>query len=66
MSIEADPSEGLLNIHDVAKILKVSAATIRRLQQGRKIPFVKVGGSVRFTIGDVASYVNARRVPSID
>ncbi len=65
MSIDADPIEGLLTIPDVAAILKVSTYTVRRLQQQRKLPFVKIGGSVRFERSDIASYVTARRVRSI-
>ena len=65
MSIDADPIDGLLTIPEVAAILNVSTYTVRRLQQQRKLPFVKVGGSVRFEKGDIASYVTARRVRSI-
>ena len=65
MSIDADPIEGLLTIPDVAALLTVSIATVRRLQQQRKLPFIKVGGSIRFERGDIASYVGARRVRAI-
>jgi excisionase family DNA binding protein len=65
MSIDAGPVEGLLTLSDVAEILKVSVPTVRRLQQQRKIPFAKVGGSVRFSRSDVASYLAARRVRAI-
>jgi excisionase family DNA binding protein len=65
MSIDADPLLGLLTISDVAKILNVSVSTVRRLQQNRKIPFLKVGGSVRFVGSDVAAYLERQRVNSI-
>jgi hypothetical protein len=39
---------------------------VRRLQQRRKIPFVKIGGAVRFTVNDLAVYVKANRVEAID
>ena len=65
MSIDADPVEGLLTLSDVAGILKISVPTVRRLQQQRKIPFVKVGGSIRFARSDVALYLAARRVRAI-
>lgn len=65
MSIDADPIEGLLTIPDVAAILKISTATVRRLQQQRKLPFVKIGGSIRFERSDVTSYVATRRVRAI-
>jgi excisionase family DNA binding protein len=66
MSIDADPVLGLLTIPDVAELLKISIPTVRRLQQQRKIPFVKVGGCVRFVRSDIAAYLEKRRVRSID
>jgi excisionase family DNA binding protein len=66
MSTDADPTLGLLTIPDVAELLKISISTVRRLQQHRKIPFVKVGGCVRFNRSDIAAYLEKRRVSSID
>ena len=66
MSIDTDPSLGLLTIPDVAGLLKISIPTVRRLQQQRKLPFIKVGGSVRFTKSDIASYLEKGRVRAID
>ncbi len=62
MSIDAVPPMGLLTIVEVAELLKVSVWTIRRLQQQRKIPFVKVGRSIRFSESDLAAYLARRRV----
>lgn len=66
MSIELDPSSELLTIPEVAEMLKVSPATIRRLQQQRHIAFHKVKGGVRFARSDVAAYLEKRRVSAID
>jgi excisionase family DNA binding protein len=66
MSIDADPTLGLLTIAEVAELLKIAVASVRRLQQQRKIPFVKVGGSIRFFRSDISSYLQKRRVRSID
>jgi excisionase family DNA binding protein len=66
MSIDAAPAPELLTIPEVAGLLKVSVPTVRRLQQQRQIPFIKVGGSVRFAQSDVNSYLAKRRVRSID
>jgi excisionase family DNA binding protein len=66
MSIEPDLALELLTIPEVAKLLKISASGVRRLQQARQLPFIKVGGSVRFSKRDIASYLEARRVGSID
>jgi excisionase family DNA binding protein len=66
MSIEPDPQLGLLTLTEVAELLRISVPTVRRLQQQRKMPFVKVGGRIRFTRSDIASYLEKRRVRSID
>jgi excisionase family DNA binding protein len=59
------PNIELLTIPEAARFLKVSASGVRRLQQKRAIPFIKVGGSVRFLKGDLLSYVVKMRVESI-
>jgi excisionase family DNA binding protein len=66
MSIDAVPSPGLLTISEVAELLNLSASTVRRLQRQRKIPFVKVGRSIRFARSDLAMYLERRRVGTID
>jgi excisionase family DNA binding protein len=66
MSIEFHPAPELLTIYEAAELLKVSVATVRRLQQQRRIAFHKVKGSVRFTKSDIASYLEKRRVNAID
>jgi len=54
-----------MTIKDVAEALKVSPASVRRLQQGRRIAFIKVGGSVRFAKSDVLNFLKKERVESI-
>jgi excisionase family DNA binding protein len=66
MSIDADPTLGLLTVPEVAGLLKISVPTLRRLQQQRRIPFIKVGGRIRFSRSDVAAYLGRQRVQSID
>jgi excisionase family DNA binding protein len=66
MSIDATPVSELLTIPDVAAFLKISIPSVRRLQQRRQIPFVKVGGCVRFMRADVTAYLDKRRVGAID
>jgi len=56
----------LLTISEAAKILRISVSGVRRLQQGRSIPFFKVGGGIRFAKGDILSYLARQRVGSID
>jgi len=66
MSADFDPTIELLTIAEVARLLKISIPTVRRLQQRRLIPFFKVGGSVRFTRSDIVSYLEKKRVETID
>ena len=56
----------LLTIPETAEFLKISKTGVRRLQQKRLIPFIKVGGSIRFTKSDLVAYLQRRRVESID
>jgi len=55
----------LLTIKEVAALLKVSPTSVRRLQQGRHLPFIKVGGSVRFTKNDIVEFLKKERVEAI-
>ena len=66
MSIDFGPSVELLTITEVAELLKISVASVRRLQQRRAVPFIKVGGSVRFAKSDVMFYLEKRRIESVD
>jgi excisionase family DNA binding protein len=65
MPIDSGSVFELLTIAEVAEVLKISEPGMRRLQQRRAIPFIKVGGSVRFSKRDVAAYLERNRVESI-
>jgi excisionase family DNA binding protein len=66
MSNNSGPAIELLTIAEVAELLKVSVSSVRRLQQRRQIPFIKVGGSVRVTKSDLMSFLEKGRVEIID
>ena len=55
----------LLTIKEVAELLKISQMSVRRLQQGRHLPYIKVGGSIRFAKSDIVDYLKKVRVESI-
>jgi excisionase family DNA binding protein len=63
--IDLSTNVELLTIPEVAKILRISPTGVRRLQAARHIPFVKVGGSIRFLREDIQSYVARQRVEAI-
>jgi excisionase family DNA binding protein len=62
---ESSPAIELLTIAETAGFLKISKSGVRRLQQGRHVPFFKVGSSVRFAKSDLMSYLAQQRVGSI-
>ncbi len=62
---EPGPAIELLTIAEAAGFLKVSKSSLRRLQQGRHVPFFKVGGSIRFARSDLTFYLARQRVGSI-
>ncbi|KRQ15356.1 helix-turn-helix domain-containing protein [Bradyrhizobium manausense] len=66
MSADFDPTIDLLTVAEVAELLKMSVPSVRRLQQRRLIPSIKIGGSVRFSKRDIVSYLVKRRTETID
>lgn len=62
---DSSPTMELLTVLEVAKLLNISASSVRRLQDARHIPFFKVGGCVRFAKRDVMAYLKNRRVEPI-
>ena len=52
------PKTDILMIKDVAKYLKVTERTIYRLAAAKKIPAFKVGGSWRFSRGDINRWIH--------
>lgn len=61
----SQPVIELLTIPELAELLKISASGVRRLQQKRSVPFIKVGGTIRFLKSDIVSYLEVQRVEPI-
>ena len=55
----------LLTVKDVAKLLQLSVAGVRDLQARRHLPFIKVGGAVRFEKRDIQEYLKHRKVAAM-
>jgi len=55
----------LLTPEEMAEMLKISKAGVYRLTNGRKIPFHKVGGSIRFDKEDILKYLEQNKIESI-
>jgi excisionase family DNA binding protein len=58
-------TDELLTIPEVAQLLKISVAGVRRLQEQRLVPFMKIGASIRFMREDIAAYLKRQRVDRI-
>ena len=55
----------LLTIKEAANFLKVSVSMIRRLQYGRQLPFIKVGGAIRFNKQDIIAYLSEATIDAM-
>lgn len=49
----------LLTVEDVAALLKVEKQMIYKLKRDKKIPFVKIGGVIRFRRVDVNEWIES-------
>lgn len=47
----------MFTVKELAAYLKISAVTLYRLTESRKINFRKIGGQLRFTKKDIAEYL---------
>jgi len=52
----------MLDKHDVAKILKLSYATINNMMKDGRLHYIKIGRTVRFREDDVDRIVNGESV----
>ncbi len=56
----------LLLPEEVAECLRVSKTTIYRLVESRQLPFIRVGGALRFLKSDVLAYLAGQRIASVE
>jgi excisionase family DNA binding protein len=66
MSIKLHQPRELLPIAEVARMLSISVSSVRRFVDARRIPFHKIGGSIRFAKTDVVAFVEKTRFEAID
>jgi len=59
------PSRQLLNPRGVARVLGLSVGHIYRLVQRREIPFVRVGGSIRFRVESLDGWIARNEVGTV-
>jgi excisionase family DNA binding protein len=58
----AELTDTILNLEDVAKMLKVSERTVQREVTAGKLKAFKVGRSLRFRLGEVEKYIERQEV----
>lgn len=52
----------LLTMAEVAERLRVSQRTVQRLYQNRKLPFVRIGGQVRFPNAALTDWIVSQTI----
>jgi len=55
----------LLSIKDLSKLFNISKTTAYRIVEGRKIPFYKIGGVLRFSEKDILGYLEENKIEQI-
>jgi len=58
--------QSLLNVRDLAALLKVSATSVYRLVERRDIPFVRLPRGLRFRGADVEAFLARRTVEAVE
>ncbi len=56
------PDEPLWTASDVARFLSVSERTVRAWQLDHKLPFLKIGGTVRFVPNEIRTWATDQEV----
>lgn len=51
----------LLKVEDVANLLQVDKQTIYQLKARHQIPFIKIGGSVRFDEEQIEEWIASKK-----
>lgn len=55
----------LISVEDLMEIFKISKSSVYRLIDNRKIPFYKIGGSLRFKEDDILFYLEKSKFEPI-
>ena len=55
----------LLTPKEAAKSLKICERHLRSLKKGRKIPYVPIGGCVRYDVRDLLAYIDQQKIGAL-
>jgi excisionase family DNA binding protein len=61
--MQSRSESGLITVQEAAKFLAVSTSTLYGWVYQRRIPFVKVGRSLRFELAELQKFVQSNRFP---
>jgi excisionase family DNA binding protein len=61
--MQSGSESGLMTVQDAAKFLAVSTSTLYGWVYLRRIPFVKVGRSLRFEPAELQKFIQSNRFP---
>jgi len=59
--MSGEPQRRLVTIQEASKFLSVSVSTLYGWVWQRRIPFVKLGRSLRFDIGDLEKFIETNK-----
>jgi excisionase family DNA binding protein len=59
-NVEGQSQSEILTVNEVASYLKVSPTTVRKLAKAGKLPYFKIGGSVRFSRRQMAAILKGK------
>ena len=54
-----------LTSNEVAKILRISTATLHNFKQYGKIPFSQIEGRIMYLTDDIANYLSSQRIKNM-
>jgi excisionase family DNA binding protein len=58
--------KSFLSVREVAEILNVAEKTVRKYVWQRTIPYLKIGGHVRFDPKKIEQWIEEKEVPTFD
>lgn len=62
----ANAEDEILTLEEVAAYLKAGKRTVYRLAAAKKIPAFKVGGTWRFSLADIDSWIKQQSMEGLD
>jgi len=55
-----------MTVKEVAELLKIAEKTVRKYLWQKQIPYLKIGGHVRFEKTQILAWISEKQVPTIE